>query len=96
MNDITMLQIGPRGLSEGKRLVRMCWYDPDFGGALLPLSQVLARGWTKARIRKELGDPDCFGLNPRGGHLVALYSEKRVRRSELRVIRKEAEADDAV
>jgi hypothetical protein len=42
---------------EGKRLICMRWHDQEFG-ELLPQSELIARGWTKARIRKELGEPD--------------------------------------
>jgi hypothetical protein len=69
----------------GKRIIRACWYDPAFG-QLLPQSELLARGWTKVRIRKELGGPDCYGLNPRGGSLVLLYSETRVRRAKIKIV----------
>lgn len=72
-------------MHEGRRLIRMRWHDAEFGG-LLPQSELLARGWTKRRIREEIGEPDCFGLNPRGGAYVLLYSETRVRRARLKVV----------
>jgi hypothetical protein len=71
---------------DGKRIIRMSWHDPEFG-ALLTQSELISRGWTKTRIRKELGEPDCYGLNPRGGYYVLLYSEDRTRRPRLRIVR---------
>lgn len=71
---------------DGKRLIKMIWHDAEFG-ALLPQSFLLDHGWTKAMIRDRLGEPDCFGLNPKGGAYVRLYSQHRVRMTKLRVIR---------
>jgi hypothetical protein len=72
------------GWHDGKRLIAKTWYDPEFG-FLLPQSELLARGWTKAKIRKEIGEPDCFGVNPKGGSHVLLYSETRVRRTKFKI-----------
>ena len=72
-------------MAREQRLISMCWYDPEYGGNLLPQSELIARGWTKARIRKEIGEPDCFGRNPRGGSFVLLYSEARVQRTKFKI-----------
>jgi hypothetical protein len=60
------------------RVIKMVWCDPEFGW-LWSESQMIERGWTRAAIRKQLGGPDCYGLNPRGGAYVHLYSQNRVR-----------------
>jgi hypothetical protein len=67
------------------RTITMSWYDRELG-MLLPQRTLLARGWTKKAIRERLGEPDCFGQNPRGGARVLLYSEARVRRAKLHLV----------
>jgi hypothetical protein len=69
----------------GKPLIRYVWRDPQLG-ALLTQSDLLASGWTRTTIRRQLGEPDCYGINPRGGAYVVLYSEARARRAKLRVV----------
>lgn len=71
---------------DGKLIISPRWHDHEFG-LLLTQSDLIARGWTKAKIRDELGDPDCYGRNPRGGSLVLLYRESRVRRAKLKLAR---------
>lgn len=61
------------------RIICFSWHDPEFG-VLLSRNELLQRGWTKATIKKYLGDPDLLGRNPYGGH-VQLYSEDRVRKA---------------
>jgi hypothetical protein len=69
----------------GKPLLRYVWHDVALG-ALLTQSDLLARGWTKATMRNQLGEPDCYGVNPRGGAFVRLYAEARIRRVKLKLI----------
>jgi hypothetical protein len=57
---------------EGKRLISKVWYDPEFG-FMVPQSELLARGLEKA----DIGEPDCFGVNPKGGAFVRLYRDPR-------------------
>jgi hypothetical protein len=71
---------------DGRRIISKVWNDLEFG-PLLTQSQLISRGWTKSSIRKQIGDPDCYGLNPHGGALVLLYSEARVRRAMLAVVK---------
>jgi len=71
---------------DGKRVIKMLWYDDEFG-FLLTQNELLRHGWTKATISKQLGEPDCFGRNPRGGAFVLLYSRDRVRRGKMRVVK---------
>ncbi len=70
--------------TDGKLVIGYSWYDPKLG-FLLTQSELLERGWTKATIQKKLGEPDCYGRNPRGGFTL-LYSENRVRRTKLKVL----------
>ena len=66
-----------------RRVINYTWYDREFG-MLLTQSQLLARGWTKSSIRKSLGEPDCYGRNPRGGAPRLALQRNRVRRVRLR------------
>lgn len=71
--------------TDGKRVIGYSWYDSKLG-FLLTQRELLERGWTKASIKQKLGEPDCYGRNPRGGQWVLLYSEARVMRSKLKVV----------
>ena len=66
------------------RVISYSWHDPKFG-LLVSHNKLLQRGWTEAKIKQHLGDPDLLGRNPRGGH-VRLYSEKRVRRVKIKAV----------
>ena len=72
---------------DGKRIIQKVWYNVEFGGPLLTRSDLLSQGWTASEIKKKLGEPDCYGLNPQGGSYVLLYSEARVRRTKMKVVR---------
>jgi hypothetical protein len=67
-----------------QRVIRYSWYDPQFG-LMWTESDLINRGLTKSTIRKQLGEPDCYGRNPRGGSFVRLYSQARVRRLTIKV-----------
>lgn len=70
---------------EGKRIINPRWHDHELG-LLLTQSELLARGWTKKQIREQIGEPDCYGRNPRGGSYVLLYKESRTRRAKLKLV----------
>jgi hypothetical protein len=71
---------------DGKRIIRFAWYDREYG-PMLSQNELTNRGWTRSAIRKQIGEPDCYGFNPRGGALVRLYSEARVRLAKFRVVK---------
>jgi hypothetical protein len=68
-----------------RRVISYTWHDPEFG-ELWTQSDLLKLGWTKSKIQRQLGDPDCYGLNPNGGAFVRLYSQDRVRGVKLRLV----------
>jgi hypothetical protein len=70
---------------DGLRVITYSWYDPQFG-LMWTQSDLLHLGWTMTTIRKQLGDPDCWGRNPHRGAYVRLYSQDRVRRAKLKAV----------
>lgn len=77
------------------RIIGFSWHDPQHG-LMWPESAVLQRtGWTRARVRRELGEPDVLGRNPHGGAYVRLYSQDRVRRLRMNLVLEPEEPTDA-
>lgn len=63
-------------MHNNKRIVTPAWWDSQFG-KMVTYSDLLKDGWTAKSIQMKLGEPDCYGRNPRGGALVKLYSKTR-------------------
>ena len=87
MTKRVMAYIDELDAMQGPRVISYSWHDPEFG-LLISHHRLLQSGWTEAKMKKHLGDPDLLGRNPRGGR-VRLYAEERVRRAKMKVAGKE-------
>lgn len=72
-------------MHENRRVISYTWFDAEHG-QMWTQRDLINLGWTKSKIQRQLGDPDCYGRNPHGGEFVRLYSQNRVRSTKLKLI----------